>query len=98
MKDATPEQLRLYKKTTKGQVITIIKKLEKAMSEYNLEKMDQKYAGRLYGLKDRVIWEAYVWMNELEQAYLKMRVKEILIIVDIRKMVSPKTATRLARP
>ena len=89
-KAATPEQLQLQKKVTRTQITSIIKELEEIMLVYNAEETDREEADKVCEFGDGVILETYEWIDSMEEAYSKMRVKEILIIDSIQK-VKPLT-------
>ena len=93
MKNATMEELRQYKKTTKDLVVIMIRELEDMMDNYAEEELDQDEANSICRMGGGVIREAYEWFDELDQAYSVMRVREIQILDGIRTAVDPFTGT-----
>ena len=53
---------------------------------YEMEEVGQEEADRVYELCDAATIEAREWMEEMEDAYSKMRVKEIVIIDKARRL------------
>lgn len=83
MKHVTQDQLQLHKDVTKDQVTSIIRELEDAMAAYDSEEQDKSEAERVWEMGDGAIQEAFEWINELEEVYSSLQVKEILIMDEI---------------
>ena len=87
MKTVTREKLKYYCDEVVDKATALIPQVQALMDQYDYREKDDVKARRAWKFGERFINEAYEWFDEVEDLYNEVRIKEIIILDQVRNKV-----------
>ena len=87
MKNVTREKLQYYRDVAVDKDTALIPQVQTLMNQYDYREKDEAKAALAWRFGESFINEAYEWFDKLEEVYNEVRLKEVIILDNVRNNV-----------